>query len=74
MPFAEEAPGLPAESERLERKSTDNQKLKPHFLVKNLHFHMPYINFIWIFCKKNIDNNSFFLDNGNRTFYHSTTF
>ncbi|RFU69822.1 hypothetical protein, partial [Bacillus sp. V59.32b] len=36
VPFAEEAPGLPAESEGLERKSTDNQKLKPLLLVKNL--------------------------------------
>ncbi|RFU64039.1 hypothetical protein D0463_11200 [Bacillus sp. V59.32b] len=35
VPFAAEAPGLPAESEGLERKSTDNQKLKPLLFVKN---------------------------------------
>ncbi|RFU63605.1 hypothetical protein D0463_11670 [Bacillus sp. V59.32b] len=31
MPFAEKAAGLPAESERLERKSTDNQSLNQFF-------------------------------------------
>ncbi|RFU67555.1 hypothetical protein, partial [Bacillus sp. V59.32b] len=67
VPFAEEASGLPAESERLERKSTDNQKLKLLLLVKNLkkiydvksfHVFLPPLNGI---CKMRTNIGGIFL-------------